>query len=43
MKMEKNMTSPEVQTLATYSRTQKGALLRGCDHYTVYFSLKSEL
>ena len=45
MKMEKNMTSPEVQTLATnpYSRTQKEALLTGCDHYTVCFSFKSEL
>ena len=43
MKMEKNMTNPEVQTSATYSRTQKEAVLTGCDHYTVCFSFKSEL
>ena len=43
MKMENNMTSPEVQTLATYTRTQKEALLTGCDHYTVCFSFESEL
>ena len=37
------MISPEVQTLATYSRTKKEAVLTGCDHYTVCFSFKSEL
>ena len=37
------MTNPEVQTSATYSRTQKEAVLMGCDHYTVCFSFKSEL
>ena len=26
-----------------YSRTQKEALLTGCDHYTVCFGIKSEL
>ena len=29
MKMEKNMISPEVQTLATYSRTKKGGSAQG--------------
>ena len=43
MKMEKNMTNPEVQTSATYSRTQKEAVLTGGDYYTVCFSFKSEL